>query len=92
MFDNKGHWIDDPLEVINANLDFSGLGMNPIFQSNRKTKNITMEEWQDPDSGYLNCIGVGDTYVRKQMERILGSGDFNAPIITRKFTCAMGEE
>jgi hypothetical protein len=50
------------------------------------------EEWQDPDSGYLNCIGVGDSYVRKQMERILGSGDFNAPIITRKFTCAMGEE
>jgi hypothetical protein len=52
----------------------------------------TMEEWQDPDSGYLNCIGVGDTYVRRQMERILGSGDFNAPIITRKFTCAMGEK
>ena len=51
-----------------------------------------MEEWQDPDSGYLNCIGVGDTYVRKQMERILGSGDFNAPVITRRFMCAMGEE
>lgn len=50
------------------------------------------EEWQDPDSGYLNCIGVGDSYVRKQMERILGSGDFNAPIITRKIMCAMGEE
>ena len=29
-----------------------------------------MEEWQDPDSGYLNCIGVGDSYVRKQLERI----------------------
>ena len=29
-----------------------------------------MEEWQDPDSGYLNCIGLGDSYVRKQMERI----------------------
>jgi hypothetical protein len=43
-----------------------------------------IEEWQDPDSGYLNCIGVGDTYVRKQMERILGSGDFNANIVTRK--------
>ena len=52
----------------------------------------SMEECQDPDSGYLNCIGVGDSYVRKQMERILGSGDFNAPIITRKFTCAMGDE
>lgn len=50
------------------------------------------EEWQEPDSGYLNCIGVGDTYVRRQMERILGSGDFNAPIITRKFMCAIGEE
>ena len=53
---------------------------------------MAKEEWQDHDSGYLNCIGVGDTYVRRQMERILGSGDFNAPIITRKFTCAIGEE
>ena len=30
-----------------------------------------MEEWQDHDSGYLNCIGVGDTYVKKQIARIL---------------------
>jgi hypothetical protein len=30
-----------------------------------------MEEWQDPDSEYLNCIGVGDTYVKKQIARIL---------------------
>lgn len=30
-----------------------------------------MEEWQDPDSGYLNCIGVGDSYVKRQMARIL---------------------
>ena len=51
-----------------------------------------MEEWQNHDNEYLNCIGVGDTNVRKQMERILGSGDFNAPIITRKFVCAIGEE
>jgi hypothetical protein len=32
-----------------------------------------MEEWQSTDSGYLNCIGVGDTYVRKQIERIMNS-------------------
>lgn len=31
------------------------------------------EEWQSTDSGYLNCIGVGDSYVRKQMERILNN-------------------
>lgn len=28
------------------------------------------EEWQDPDSGYLNCISVGDTYVKKQIKQI----------------------
>ena len=33
---------------------------------------MTKEEWQDPDSGYLNCIGVGDSYVKRQLERILG--------------------
>ena len=42
------------------------------------------EEWQSTDSGYLNCIGVGDTYVRKQMERILSSGKFDANIYTKK--------
>ena len=48
MFDNEGHWIDDPLAVINANPDFSGLGMNPIFQSNRKTKNMEKgSDWRE---------------------------------------------
>ena len=51
---------------------------------------MAKEEWQDPDSGYLNCIGVGDTYVRKQMERILSSGKFDAPIITTRYTCSFG--
>jgi len=36
------------------------------------------EEWQSTDSGYLNCIGVGDTYVKRQMERILNSNTLNA--------------
>ena len=31
------------------------------------------EEWQSTDSGYLNCIGMGDSYVRKQMERIMNN-------------------
>jgi hypothetical protein len=48
------------------------------------------EEWQSTDSGYLNCIGVGDTYVRRQMERILSSGDFDAAIITKKYMTAFG--
>ena len=36
------------------------------------------EEWQSTDSGYLNCIGVGDTYVRKQIERILNGNYLKA--------------
>ena len=27
-----------------------------------------MEEWQSNDSGYLNCIGVGDAYVRRKSD------------------------
>ena len=41
-----------------------------------------MEEWQDPDSGYLNCIGVGDTYVKKQMARILNQNIFTADYVS----------
>ena len=36
------------------------------------------EEWQSTDSGYLNCIGVGDTYVKRQIERILNKNIINA--------------
>ena len=32
-----------------------------------------MKAYQNPDSGYLNSIGRGDTYLRKQMERILNN-------------------
>ena len=39
------------------------------------------EEWQDPDSGYLNCIGVGDTYVKKQIARILNTNNISAQSI-----------
>ena len=41
-----------------------------------------MEEWQDPDSGYLNCIGVGDTYVKKQIARILNENEFTANYVS----------
>ena len=40
-----------------------------------------MEEWQDPDSGYLNCIGVGDTYVKKQIARILNQNTLKAAYV-----------
>lgn len=40
------------------------------------------EEWQSTDSGYLNCIGVGDTYVRRQMERILTDNHLKAKNIS----------
>ena len=42
---------------------------------------MAKEEWQDPDSGYLNCIGVGDTYVKKQIARILSQNKFTADYI-----------
>ena len=35
------------------------------------------EEWQNADSGYMNCIGMGDSYVRMQMERILNNSLMN---------------
>ena len=41
-----------------------------------------MEEWQSNDSGYLNCIGVGDTYVRRQLERIINENKIKARSIT----------
>ena len=41
-----------------------------------------IEEWQDPDSGYLNCIGVGDTYVKKQIARILSQNKLTADYIS----------
>lgn len=40
------------------------------------------EEWQDPDSGYLNCIGMGDTYVKKQIARILSQNKFTADYVS----------
>ena len=41
-----------------------------------------IEEWQDPDSGYLNCIGVGDTYVKKQIARILSQNKLTADYVS----------
>lgn len=36
MFDNEGHWIDDPLDVVNAKPDFSGLGMEPKHKQKKE--------------------------------------------------------
>lgn len=49
------------------------------------------EEWQSTDSGYLNCIGVGDTYVRKQIERMLSENYLKADMISY-WPCANGFE
>lgn len=51
-----------------------------------------MEEWQSTDSGYLNCIGVGDTYVRKQIERIMNSDYMECSVAFRGCVCALGED
>lgn len=32
MFDNEGHYIDDPLVVVNAEPDFSGIGEIPVIR------------------------------------------------------------
>lgn len=56
------------------------------------TEQRIMEEWQDPDSGYLNCIGVGDTYVRKQMERIFNRNILKSNINVEGFVGAFGNE
>ena len=50
------------------------------------------EEWQSTDSGYLNCIGVGDTYVRKQIERIMNSDYMECSVAFRGYVYALGEE
>ena len=36
MFDNEGHWIDDPLDVVNAKPDFSGLGIEPKHKQKKR--------------------------------------------------------
>ena len=43
---------------------------------------MAKEEWQDPDNGYLNCIGVGDTYVKKQIARILSQNKLTADYVS----------
>ena len=43
---------------------------------------MAKEEWQDPDSWYLNCIGVGDTYVKKQIARILSQNKLTADYVS----------
>ena len=50
------------------------------------------EEWQNPDSGYLNCIGVGDTYIKKQIERIMNSNYMECSVAFRGCVCAFGED
>ena len=36
MFDNERHWIDDPLDVVNAKPDFSGLGIEPKHKQKKE--------------------------------------------------------
>ena len=50
------------------------------------------EEWQSTDSGYLNCIGVGDTYIKKQIERIMNSYYMNCSVAVRGCVYALGED
>ena len=54
--------------------------------------NQNMEEWQNPNSGYLNSIGVGDTYVRKQMERIFNQNILKSNIDVEGNVRAFGNE
>ena len=33
MFDNEGHWIDDPLTVVGVKPDFSGMGLSKKIEN-----------------------------------------------------------
>lgn len=35
ILDDDGHFIDDPLFVVNVDLDFSNLGLNPIHHGSK---------------------------------------------------------
>ena len=43
MIDNEGHYIDDPLDVVNAKPDFSGMGLMPKFKFGGQ-KQLTEEQ------------------------------------------------
>jgi hypothetical protein len=45
MFDNEGHWIDDPLEVVNTKPDFSGMGLEPIKTKGIMTNKQAIDRW-----------------------------------------------
>lgn len=48
MFDNDGHYIDDPLDVVNAKPDFSGLGMEPQHkQKGTMTNKEAIDRWAE---------------------------------------------
>jgi len=40
MFDNEGHWIDDPPEVVSTKPDFSGLGLVRHLTDKEKLKKM----------------------------------------------------
>lgn len=49
---NDGHFIDDPLNVVNVTPDFSGLGMEPIHKNKGTMEEIdkwieTMKDFQE---------------------------------------------
>ena len=75
MFDNEGHWIDDPLMVVNAKPDFSGLGMKPIH----KKKKVAMKHWKYLIAGIIAGIMIGflfsctPTYKTRTVESIDGT-------------------
>lgn len=50
------------------------------------------EEWRNADSGYLNSIGNGDTYVRMQMERILNNSLMNCNAAFMGSVACFGQE
>ena len=53
---------------------------------------MAKEEWQSTDSGYLNCIGVGDTYIKKQIERIMNSDYMECSVAFCGCVYAFGED
>ena len=59
MYD--GHFIDDPLYVVNVKPDFSGIGMEPIY----KNKETMTEEQKEKKTLFNQRIGLRIATLRK---------------------------
>ena len=65
MFDEEGHWIDDPYMVVNTKIDFSGLGIN---EKEHICCNCIHEEVCEGDSNVVPMDNSGNCKLFKLKE------------------------